>query len=609
MKTGTFYLTLLFVLAATGAMAQLSPGELAAPHAKLEGITNCTQCHVMGEKVSNDKCLSCHTALKYRIDRGKGYHSSAEVRGKECASCHSDHHGRNFNMIRFDEKNFNHNAAGYELTGKHKRIDCRQCHVADFIQDPELKKNKKTFLGLGQECLRCHQDYHQNTLSNDCARCHTTEKFVPASNFNHSKTNYALLGKHKDVQCVQCHIEEKRNGKDFQRFSGIAFGNCNNCHVDAHKNNLGTNCKECHTEESFANFRGMGRFNHNHTQFPLKGKHKKVNCAECHKMDLGPLAIFQDRTGVHTDDCATCHLDKHEGRFGTNCKECHTEETFRVSRNLDNFDHNLTDYPLAGKHEAVDCRKCHTEKYTDPLPHNTCAGCHTDYHDNQFANTGMGAKPDCAACHVVDGFAGSTYPIEEHAKSRFPLEGAHAATPCFACHKREDKWRFRNIGEKCADCHDDVHAGQLNPKFYPDKTCENCHLTTSWQDSRFDHNLTNFKLLGAHTRQNCAACHVRDDEDHRHGNVRFANLATTCTGCHENVHDRQFEKNGVTDCVSCHAFEDWQPVNFNHDNTAFKLDGKHAKVECKACHKPVENNQKFIVQYKFETFECKDCHH
>jgi len=158
-------------------LAQLSPGDLAAAHTHLEGLSNCTQCHVLGQKVSNDKCLACHTEIKTRIDQQSGYHASSEVRGKDCATCHSDHHGRKFDMVRFDEDYFNHDLAGYPLSGAHRKIDCRQCHTPDLIDDPDLKKRKASFLGLDRDCLSCHEDQHQNTLSNDCAKCHTTDAF------------------------------------------------------------------------------------------------------------------------------------------------------------------------------------------------------------------------------------------------------------------------------------------------------------------------------------------------------------------------------------------------------------------------------------------------
>jgi uncharacterized paraquat-inducible protein A len=52
--------------------SQISPGELSQAHAHLEGMSKCTQCHTLGDKVSNIKCLACQTEIKERIDQQKG---------------------------------------------------------------------------------------------------------------------------------------------------------------------------------------------------------------------------------------------------------------------------------------------------------------------------------------------------------------------------------------------------------------------------------------------------------------------------------------------------------------------------------------------------------
>lgn len=605
MKFKLFQSALFFCLLPWWVAAQLSPGDLAKAHAHLEGMSNCTQCHVLGEKVSNEKCLDCHQEIKSLINAKQGYHYSREVRGKECADCHSDHHGRNFDMVRFDEKNFNHTLTGYELTGAHKKTDCRDCHKPDNIDDPDLRKRSGTFLGLGQQCLDCHEDFHQKTLPNDCAKCHTTEAFRPAAKFDHDKTDFALAGKHKTLDCKECHQTETRNGKEFQRFAGVPFGNCNACHDDAHNNNLGTNCKECHNEQSFTSTSSLSRFNHGKTHFPLKGKHQRVDCKACHQMQATPLTVFQDRLGVKTQDCATCHQDVHEGKFGADCASCHDETSFRKVGSMEGFNHDLTGFALEGKHEAVDCRKCHlSESLTEPLAHNACAACHEDYHEGQFATAAR--TPDCAECHTVDGFEGSTFSIAQHAETKFPLVGGHVATPCFACHLQEEKWSFRNIGERCVDCHDDIHQGEIASKWYPDQACEKCHLTESWTAAnRFDHDQTPFKLTGKHAGQDCRACHVPDEE---HPQGRFAGIASACAACHDNVHGSQFEKDGVTDCARCHSFDGWAMADFDHDKTRFPLEGKHAEVACERCHRPVDGAGETMVQYRFESFECVDCH-
>lgn len=614
MKRITPYLcTLVVLLTAVRLQAQLSAGPLSNAHQGLEGLSNCTKCHEIGNKVSNSRCLECHSEIKSRIDQNRGYHATSEVRSKECAQCHSDHHGRKFDMVRFDEKNFNHNATGYELTGKHRQIDCRACHQPNYVADAGLKKRSETFLGLQQQCLSCHDDYHQKTLSKDCASCHQTDAFAPASKFRHEKTRFALLGKHRETGCVECHPKETRNGADFQRFAGVAFNSCVACHQDPHQNHLGTNCKECHVEQSFEQLASLKSFNHQKTGFPLKGRHRQTDCAACHQMATAtPATVFQDRINTKTNECAKCHEDVHQQAFGTDCASCHHEESFRKVAHIENFNHALTGFALTGKHASVDCRKCHTESFTKPLPHQVCADCHSDYHDNQFADS-RGGKPDCARCHHVENFAGSLFDPEAHQHTRFPLTGAHEATPCLACHLKANnarsvpsKWQFRNIGIRCADCHNDPHAGVLKPDFYPDHACDQCHNNTHWRRNiQFDHGRTAFALQGKHASLSCGACHQKTQEAQ---GPPFAGLPTQCAGCHSDPHAAQFVRDGRTDCGRCHGMEKWPIEHFNHDRTAFKLEGKHVGLACVQCHKKTIVQAQEVVQYKFEAVACTTCH-
>ncbi len=589
--------------------AQLSPGDLAQPHAHLEGLSNCTKCHNLGESVSSQKCLDCHKEIKALVNQNRGYHASLEVRRQECFDCHSDHHGRRFQMVRFDEKNFNHNLTGFELTGAHKRIDCRECHKPDFIDDADLRKRRNTWLGLGTACLDCHDDYHQGTLSNDCAKCHDTEAFRPAPKFSHDKTRFPLTGKHKQVDCGSCHQVETRNGKEFQRFADLPFNNCNACHQDAHRGNLGNNCKQCHSDAGWDVLTSLRNFNHNTTGFPLKGRHQRVDCFSCHTPDATAATVFQDRLGIAPSACAQCHEDVHQGRFGSDCTQCHNENSWKFAGDPDRFDHDMTDFPLEGKHATVDCAKCHTSgRYTDPLPFARCTDCHEDYHKGAFT-VGKLVR-DCADCHDVAGFAPSTFDIDDHNRSEFPLEGAHMATPCIACHLPDppggNEWRFNGLGTRCIDCHDDVHAGQLDPRWYPQQDCQQCHSPESWVSAiRFDHGQTDFALEGAHARAACSACHTRD-ETTPYG--RFKDLDTDCVACHENVHGRQFEQRGVTDCQRCHDFEAWRLPDFDHSRTKFPLEGKHAEVACEACHKEKYIDGALRVEYKIPSFQCIDCH-
>ena len=600
------------LLGISNASAQLSPGDLAQSHAHLEGISSCTQCHELGQKVANSKCLDCHKEIQGRLDERAGFHNSSEVKGKGCATCHSDHHGRKFEMVRFDEDNFKHDLTGYKLTGAHTKIDCRECHKPDFIDDRELKKRNESYLGLETACINCHEDYHQKTLENDCGKCHNTEAFSPAPAFDHGKTDFALAGKHQTVECIECHQKETRNGKEFQKFADIPFANCNACHDDAHKNNLGTDCKQCHTDQSFTSHSSLKHFNHNKTDFHLKGQHRQVDCFTCHQADAPPARVFQDNLGIPSNNCVACHADVHDGKLGTNCAECHTEESFKVAGSMDNFNHDLTGFALEGKHEVVDCRKCHvSESLTDPLPYSTCASCHEDYHGGEFAEGTT--SPDCVECHTVKGFSPSLFTFDDHAKSDFPLDGAHLATPCFACHfseetslGKEGKWHFKNIGQRCVDCHEDVHVNEIATDFYPKQSCETCHSTDSWNgENSFDHGLTAFLLEGGHLRTTCADCHIQvEEKPARH----FKGISQECASCHDNVHGTQFEMAGVTDCHRCHDFEDWEASNFDHSKSAFPLEGKHTEVACEKCHRETVVEGEILVEYKMVNFECVDCH-
>ncbi len=77
------------------------PDDLTNAHSNLEGISNCTKCHEIGEKVLSSKCLDCHKEIKSLVKANRGYHSYPEVKKRECASCHNEHHGRNFRISKF----------------------------------------------------------------------------------------------------------------------------------------------------------------------------------------------------------------------------------------------------------------------------------------------------------------------------------------------------------------------------------------------------------------------------------------------------------------------------------------------------------------------------
>ena len=514
-------------------VAQISPGELSKAHANLEGLSNCTKCHDVGNKVTRQKCLDCHKELNLLITAKKGYHASSEVTGKECFACHNDHHGRNFQILKFDKTSFNHAKTGFELKGAHAREDCKACnckacHKPSFIKDPELKKNTSTFLGLNQECLSCHDDFHKGKMSPKCTTCHGFDSFKKVISFDHSTTKFPLVGKHKTVDCEKCHKTTIVDGKPVRQLAGIEFANC-----------------------------------------------------------------------------TSCHKDKHENKFGQNCKQCHSEESFRIVKGINTFNHDKTDFNLYGKHKSVACKACHKTSLTNPVKHEYCKDCHIDYHKKEFVTNGV--APDCKQCHTNDGFKESLFTIEKHNMTVFKLEGAHLATPCFACHKKQENWKFRKVGSVCVDCHQNNHKGYIQEKYFPEDKCTECHNVNSWKSVKFDHSKTKFKLDGVHANQSCAACHYRKNES---GPVvqKFKELPVECTSCHKNSHEGQFDVNGKTDCTRCHVTDSWKKSVFDHNSSRFKLTGVHLKLACVKCHKEEPKAGRKFILYKNNKILCANCH-
>lgn len=530
--------------------AQLSPGDLSNSHKNLEGLDRCTKCHDAGKKVSAAKCLSCHTILKERIESGKGLHKNPKFR--RCESCHVEHLGRDYKLIfwKGGKKSFRHEETGYWLKGKHRELDCNSCHKAELIMDKNKlrlqgKDLERTFLGLNTDCLSCHRDEHRRQLGRDCSSCHDMDHWKPAAGFNHNQANFALTGLHRDVACEKCHTivtdHAFKDDDSYVKFKGIRFARCSDCHNDAHGGKFGMNCNSCHTTGGWQKL-NRSRFDHNLTNFPLKGRHATLRCQQCHLEG-------QPKKGVRHANCSDCHQDYHRGQF-------------------------------SGRSGGDQCENCHTER----------------------------------------GFLPANYTINQHNLSKFPLDGAHLAVPCNTCHSeaivaggyRTRRFQFQTL--ECQACHRDPHSGDTI-KISANDGCKFCHNTNTWKSVNFDHTITGFRLKGKHASTACTKCHKPNIKGADQAAIRFAASSPLCKDCHSDVHAGQFAatppgtKEKVSVCSKCHTFLDWRPVKFDHNrDAAFSLEGAHQFVPCEKCHKiEFENGTKF-VRYKPIKANCRDCH-
>lgn len=574
----------LVLLAAAPASAQLSPGPLSRAHAGLEGAAGCLECHAPRRGVVAEKCLECHRPLARRIAAGEGLHARPDYRS--CETCHIEHHGREFELIFWGEGGrdaFDHRQTGWPLRGAHANAGCRDCHRREHVADPGLRAAgvdlDRTFLGLSTACTACHRDQHRGQFGDrSCTDCHGMDSWRPAAGFDHAATGFPLAGAHARVACAGCHRETRDAAGDaFRRFAGLEFGSCSDCHSDSHRGQFaGRACSSCHAVEGWDAVRG---FDHDRTRFPLTGRHRRVGCGECHPGRRDPATGRTARRfrGLEFASCASCHSDPHRGRLGESCSSCHSTAGWGgVDRTA--FDHDRTRFPLRGEHAELDCGACHGGdpggavavtiggRRLDSLTEaalERCATCHADPHAGQLAAHAGG----CAECHTVAGFVPSTFGIDEHQETAFPLAGAHLAVPCDACHPKvplselppadaaagaealrpqpservrrrggdQEATRFRFASTRCAACHADPHGGELDTEIAA-AGCESCHRVDQWSAVAFDHAGTGFALEGAHARRGCRACHgaeaILGGEPPGPDGLRFTGLPTTCAGCH-----------------------------------------------------------------------------
>ncbi len=306
-----------------------------------------------------------------------------------------------------------------------------------------------------------------------------------------------------------------------------------------------------------------------HVKFDRKGQDRL--CMDCHKeigADVRASSGFHGKK-VQQQACRVCHTE-HKGREGR-----------IVVLDQKQFDHTLTNYALQGKHQKAECVKCHLAGKKFRAAAHECNGCHKkdDVHKGE-----LGTK--CESCHKESSWKEAKF---DHDTARFPLTGKHPDVKCAECHKNTN---YRETPRNCFGCHQKIddqkgHKGQFGEK------CESCHGTKLWKGSTFNHDAdTKYLLRGKHGTAKCVSCHT--------GKLyAVVKLGKECYACHQkdDKHKDSLGKN----CGNCHTEKNWkESPKFDHATSIFPLLGKHAKTECKECHKG--------PMFKEAPKDCLGCH-
>ena len=432
---------------------------------------------------------------------------------------------------------------------------CAACHPAFWSGDR-----------MGDRCVECHADvgdeiglgegFHAGYATTaNCRDCHSDHQGREASltradmrGFPHERTGY-LLWAHLPVAsggsytCVECHLDS------LQVFDPDT---CQTCHLELdppyavqHRAAFGAGCVRCHDGiDTYGHL-----YDHADSGFALTGGHAELECVFCHQ---GATTLEALRAAPA--DCQSCHAadDVHEGRLGLSCGDCHTPDGWEGA----SLDHRLTRFTLTGKHLRLECEACHIDRQWVGIGME-CRACHSqdDRHRAQFT-------VDCSDCHTTNGWNDITF---NHARSSFPLEGAHASADCAACHPGG---RYVGTESTCIGCHasEDRHNGEFGAD------CSACHQPTRWEDWTFDHDLSAFPLTGAHRGASCQSCH---------NGGSFGGTPSSCAGCHSKPgsHGSAFGSN----CGACHSTSAWRPASFNGPHP-FSMNHGGAGGNCGKCH-------------------------
>jgi len=252
--------------------------------------------------------------------------------------------------------------------------------------------------------------------------------------------------------------------------------------------------------------------------------------------------------------------------FPRDCSLCHEGSTWHRIRDDFTFDHEKeTGVALQGAHAAAECLRCHNDRGpVEVFAQRGCAGCHEDVHRTKLGS-------NCVDCHSQSNWSPNEQ-VAKHARTRFPLVGAHTAVSCFRCHPGSDVGNFDRASTACVDCHADRIAFATSPDHVAlgyTSNCDRCHIPTTWSGAGFNH--STFPLTGAHASQACSACHT--------GGV-FAGTPTACVACHQADYNGANDpphaaSNLPTTCQQCHNTSAWSRANFTHTGI---VNG------CVACH-------------------------
>jgi hypothetical protein len=492
-----------------------SAGELrSVPGDEIGGVRShadlsrdCGACHpaFWSDGRMGETCLGCHEEVAAELDDPSKLHGG--IAGPDnCMTCHTEHEGPEAALTDLHGAAFPHDRFGFSLYAHQDELAqsplaCRDCHTGS-VRRFEV-----------QDCAECHFSLdlayageHMLAFGPGCLECHDGLDSYGAD-WDHNAGDFPLIGAHSRIPCSRCHL-----GVHTIDALQATPDRCIDCHRedDIHQGRLGADCGECHGPETWEE----ASIDHDRTGFALLASHAEIECLDCH--------AGRQWAGIPRD-CYGCHSeeDRHQGRFGQECGLCHRPTEWSDWT----FEHAVVGFPLEFSHALAECEGCHVNGRYAGTPRD-CFSCHADddHHGGRFGE-------ECGLCHRPTSWSDWTF---DHARSNFPLTGAHARVACESCHPGG---RFEGTPSACGMCHAEpaLHAGVFGVD------CGACHSTSAWRPASWN-GPHPFPMNHGGAGGSCRTCHPGS----------YASYS--CYSCHNQgeIADKHREVGDFSNCVACH---------------------------------------------------------
>src|SRR5579864_420525 len=173
---GVMWMTIVSCSLTSSAMAAtveklLMPGKVSRAHVKQEDTSG--NCHDRSDtRTQRAWCLGCHRPVAADVQEHRGYHvrmPNANV--GECRACHTEHKGRDADIVQLSRAAFDHSLTNFALEGAHSALACDSCHKAG----ESWRKAPAT-------CVGCHKadDVHRGQFTVPCSDCHSSVTWTGA---------------------------------------------------------------------------------------------------------------------------------------------------------------------------------------------------------------------------------------------------------------------------------------------------------------------------------------------------------------------------------------------------------------------------------------------